>query len=230
MARTQRQIEADAEATRRRQLAAEAAALLLLLQARDRALQAGVSLEAQAAALELELVEGIQGARRIAAASGLRAAEAELLAAEIQADVSALSGMARAEAVTSRARSTAGRVSQRWLSTALEAEGDALAASQAATGAIQKRLGVIATTETGESFNIAKKHAYGRAAPDLWRVWDAAMDKRTCPICERAHGEIVRVNESFPSGEPGSVHGNCRCTFTILTAEEVGDFTWTDAA
>ncbi len=45
----------------------------------------------------------------------------------------------------------------------------------------------------------------------LFKEWNADLDRRTCPICEGAHGTIRPVGVSFPEGEPGAVHPRCRC-------------------
>jgi hypothetical protein len=60
-----------------------------------------------------------------------------------------------------------------------------------------------------------------------WKVWDASLDKRTCPKCESAHGKSVRVGEDFPEGEPGGIHPRCRCEPTFLPASWV-DFGYND--
>ena len=82
------------------------------------------------------------------------------------------------------------------------------------------RLRVVARSEASEAFTDAQTRVARQAAfehPELAamfvKVWDATLDKRTCPICERAHGSWVRLDEDFPEGEPGSVHDNCHCSW-----------------
>ena len=55
----------------------------------------------------------------------------------------------------------------------------------------------------------------------LWKVWDAALDRRTCPICVRADGTAVPAHQDFPQGVPGAVHANCRCQETLLPIDMI---------
>lgn len=56
---------------------------------------------------------------------------------------------------------------------------------------------------------------------DLWKVWDATLDRRTCSVCADSDGLIVHSSEPFPRGEPGDVHPNCRCLVTYVTTAEM---------
>jgi hypothetical protein len=47
------------------------------------------------------------------------------------------------------------------------------------------------------------------------RVWCSAREKLTCDRCYGAHGEMVRMGESFSLGEPGDVHPRCLCYDTV---------------
>jgi hypothetical protein len=95
-----------------------------------------------------------------------------------------------------------------------------------AKAATQGSLDRIVATETSESFNTGRaKYLDARPALGLLRVWDATLDKRGCPICAGADGTIVGANEPFPWGEPGSVHIQCRCVWTLLRSTEAGDGT-----
>lgn len=108
----------------------------------------------------------------------------------------------------------------RWVG---KAEGEtvakAAAAASSSTIGSAKRIGI---TESSEAFNSGRAKALQSPAlrSSLLRVWDAALDKRTCPLCSAADGTIVGIKESFPLGEPGGVHAHCRCTSQILTFEE----------
>tara|TARA_B100001123_G_scaffold418658_1_gene522927 strand:+ start:2486 stop:3226 length:741 start_codon:yes stop_codon:yes gene_type:complete len=78
------------------------------------------------------------------------------------------------------------------------------------------RVEMTATTETARAFNEQRELAYDALAEtavgrDTWRLWDATLDRRTCPICDEMHGETVPLGDSFPAGTPGYVHPNCRC-------------------
>lgn len=106
----------------------------------------------------------------------------------------------------------------RWLKKAND-----LGVEQAST-ATEGSLTRIAVTESSQAFSAARVDL-AESLPErprlaevshLMRVWDATLDNRTCEVCEAADGKIVGLNEAFPEGEPGSVHSNCRCTFTLV--------------
>lgn len=102
----------------------------------------------------------------------------------------------------------------------------------AATAATQGSLRRIAVTESAEAYGSGRAKVL-RAQPRiirLLRVWDATLDKRTCPICRGADGTIVGARESFPDGEPGAVHPWCRCTYTLLTETETNNGRLIEAA
>lgn len=92
----------------------------------------------------------------------------------------------------------------------------ATSASKATAHALERT----AVTENAESFNSSRSSAAKRAALGNLKVWDATLDKRTCPVCAAADGAIVGIRERFPYGDPGAVHPNCRCTWTLLTSSE----------
>lgn len=56
---------------------------------------------------------------------------------------------------------------------------------------------------------------------ELWKVWDAELDRGTCGTCAEAHGTIVRIDEDFPDGTPGHVHPRCRCSYHVITRAEL---------
>jgi hypothetical protein len=94
-------------------------------------------------------------------------------------------------------------------------------AAQAATSKTEGSLRRIAVTENAEAHNTGKAAAARRLpALGLLRVWDAQLDKLTCPICARMDGTIVGIREPFSIGEPGTIHPWDRCTFTILHTSE----------
>jgi SPP1 gp7 family putative phage head morphogenesis protein len=93
------------------------------------------------------------------------------------------------------------------------------AANEATVGSVRRT----AITESAESFNHGRAKALqAHARSSLLRVWDAYLDRRTCPSCSSADGTIVSIHEPFPQGEPGAVHPFCRCTWQPLTFDEVG--------
>lgn len=88
------------------------------------------------------------------------------------------------------------------------------------TEARQWHLKTIATTETSRSFSDERRKAFtsgvytqaGReGAAHIGKKWDASLDARTCDDCSAMHGQVVRLDQSFSRGEPGSMHPNCRC-------------------
>lgn len=87
-----------------------------------------------------------------------------------------------------------------------------------ALATIRGRIDTIARTESASVFNRAKAASVGA---QVVRVWDATLDKRTCPVCASAHGTRSNPDGSFSVGEPGAVHPRCRCTFYLLSPSEV---------
>lgn len=81
------------------------------------------------------------------------------------------------------------------------------------------RTNMVAATEVSRAFNEEREDAFQVLAEEVdpkaeeqpWREWDATLDKRTCEICDRADGSMVRVGSKFRAGTPGKVHPNCRC-------------------
>lgn len=91
---------------------------------------------------------------------------------------------------------------------------------------IEPRLVTIARTEPANALNAERSIAM-RSEPAFreWaKRWDAAGDRRMCPVCERADGDIVMVGDSFPAGQPGAVHASCRCIETYLAPFEFSRF------
>ena len=80
---------------------------------------------------------------------------------------------------------------------------------------------MIAATETASAFNDERtrieKHLADENKETSWwpflvKVWDATLDKRTCPVCAKLHGTRRGWGSDFPGGkEPGKVHPNDRC-------------------
>lgn len=93
-------------------------------------------------------------------------------------------------------------------------------AAESASKATAAALERTAVTENAEAFNSSRSEVAKRAALGNLKVWDATLDRRTCPVCAAADGTIVGIRERFPHGEPGSVHPYCRCTWTLLTSSE----------
>lgn len=134
--------------------------------------------------------------------------------------------LADARADMMRARRAAESYAERWLRkanamAAAETKTSKAKVATLASAETQGSIERIAATESAEAFNTARaKRIRSDDARTLLRVWDAQLDKRTCPICSKAEGTIVGASEPFPLGEPGAVHPFCRCSWTLLTAIE----------
>lgn len=80
-----------------------------------------------------------------------------------------------------------------------------------------------AAWEADQAFNQARREAIDRlphrVKANLWLRWDTAGDRRVCPRCDRMDGQFARATEGFNPGAP--LHGGCRCTETILAADEI---------
>lgn len=207
----------QADQNRRRLQETELLVILWLLRRRDAivrdGLRKGRALAAIAAALEPEMQVALIEARKLARAAGRTRVFEELRALGLTAmpphdTLQALAKDAR------RAGKIATSYAKRWLKAAEQSD-SALAASEQT----EKRITLIGATENAQAYN-EERVAVAREATDeeIWRVWDATLDARTCSICRAADGMIVALHESFPLGEPGDVHPNCRCSFTLTTA------------
>lgn len=55
--------------------------------------------------------------------------------------------------------------------------------------------------------------------PFVGTVWDARMDKKTCPRCWSLDGTIRPIGIAFPNGAiPGKIHYSCRCNGGLIFA------------
>jgi hypothetical protein len=111
-----------------------------------------------------------------------------------------------------RSRKAAEVYAKTWLNAA--EIGTARGASSATDYALERA----ALTEASHAFNDARL-AEARDLPaevvaDLKREWDA--EAGACIVCAAADGTIVGIHENFPLGEPGDVHPNCACTWTLV--------------
>lgn len=125
-------------------------------------------------------------------------------------------------------RATQGHVKHWWQSWYEAEEAGQAQPIKAANRAQAWRVEMATATENAEAFGVGQDDALDLLvrndpflAQSLFKVWDAALDKRTCQTCERAHGLVVRIDEPFPAGRPGGVHPNCRCVEQILPADWV---------
>jgi hypothetical protein len=119
---------------------------------------------------------------------------------------------------TARARSASKSYAKQWLS---KADGKTIGeAARAANRDSLPSLHRIGVTESSQAYSEAKRIGAKSVPVKLYRVWDAVLDKRTCFVCSGADGDITGIRERFSSGEPGSVHPNCRCTWSVLAESE----------
>ena len=55
--------------------------------------------------------------------------------------------------------------------------------------------------------------------PFVGTIWDARMDKKTCPKCWDLDGTIRPIGIAFPGGAiPGKIHAQCRCLGGLIFA------------
>ncbi len=222
--RSQAEIEAQAEQNRRRLLEAEAAALLLLSRRQSDAVRRGLnanrSLGFTAGLVESAVRDGITDSRALSRSAGLSRlrAEAASIGYGFRGSAAMLSEHARDVA---RAGLYARNYAGLWLAKANGASGKPVAAVQVANVATKARLDTIGISESSEAFNTGRaKYLRENADVRLLKVWDAQLDKRTCPRCSQADGTIVFANERFPLGEPGSVHPRDRCVWSLIGSSE----------
>ncbi len=231
--------EREAEENARKLKATEALILALLLRTIadvvSKSRKAGLSHMAIAPALANALHSAIMRARRLARTAGRArlAAEAKALGASLQTEISARTLVQD----SARAQLLAQRHARRWLDAVKKAEAkneaariiarkdvgedddeaeDATApavviATQETVAAIER----IAATENAQAFTNERTIAHTELMFGLKR-WDARLDKATCPFCRHADGTLVELHERFPQGEPGDVHPNCRCSWSLV--------------
>ena len=77
----------------------------------------------------------------------------------------------------------------------------------------------IAATETASAFNDERRRACedlakSSLAPELFRVWSAVLDRKTCAFCFGKDGQVRALHESFGASPP--VHPNCRCIIELV--------------
>lgn len=124
-----------------------------------------------------------------------------------------------------RARQFAANYARAWFGAASSAGDSVKAAANEASKTTAWQIRRLAVTESAEALNTGRAKYLGQSqALGLLRVWDAVLDKRTCPICSALDGLIVGARERFPHGDP-PVHGHCRCSWQLLTPSEAGGIT-----
>lgn len=91
-----------------------------------------------------------------------------------------------------------------------------VAAARARAGSLERA----AATETSSAFNDERRRIYGdlaksSLAPELFKVWSAVLDRRTCAFCFGKDGQVRALHESF-GGETPPVHPYCRCVVELV--------------
>lgn len=81
---------------------------------------------------------------------------------------------------------------------------------------------MIARTETNRIINQGKVLGYKESGLKGVKVWDAAIDSRTSPICERLNGQEVLLDDDFIDSETNKryhtppAHPNCRSVIRFV--------------
>jgi len=170
--------------------------------------------------VESAVQSGIAEARAAARMAGVVRLEAEAASLGVSLLTATPAIVARMAQDAARARFYAARYARAWLGMASgETTAKAVSAANAATAG---RLGTIATSEAAGAFNEGRRRLLETVtAKHLMRMWDSAMEKRSCARCIDADGTLVGYREPFPLGEPGAVHPRCLCTWHLVTVEEI---------
>jgi hypothetical protein len=176
-----------------------------------------------AARLQAAISTALLEAKSISALRGIMALVRELESLGINVSAARIKTAHEATLLQSAldARKTARSYSAYWKSKAVgNSIGEAARAADTATNARLKTIGV---TESSKSYNAGRESLTKQVRePKLYRVYDAVLDKRTCAVCESNDGDIVGLRERFRHGEPGTIHPNCRCTWSLLSEHETG--------
>lgn len=212
-----------ADENRQHLLAAETVALALLLRrkrsATDEALRRGKLLPGVAESIADALTGGISQARSLSRIAGASRLQAEALALELES--AGLVPVTGSGVATDwyRSRRFALSYARQWLRKANAVEVKSrVAAAALADDATAHALRRTAATESATAYNAGRLAESGRISDVLvQRVWDATLDKRTCPTCREADGTIVGLRDPFPLGEPGAAHPLCRCSWSLVT-------------
>ena len=200
-------------------------AVVLLLRRRKEAVNFGIarSLPALRIAerIQANVAAGIEQARVISRRAGAESLAVELESLDVTASELSSSAIIHLGRDARRANVFARNYANAWVR---NAEGQSVAqAAHAADAQTVGSLKRIAVTESSEAFNGGRSSAAEGTRTSLLKVWDASLDKRTCPVCASADGTIVGIKESFPLGQPGGVHPWCRCTWSALSLTEHGN-------
>lgn len=197
--------------------------MYLLLRRRNLAvasgLAAGLMPSGIAHRIDSAVQSGIVEARGLARKAGTHRIEAEASTLGVSVDSADRPVVAQMAQDAARARHFASRFAVAWLGRAVGS--NTTEAARAANAATAARLETIAVSESAAAFNAGRLRLLERSQHHLMRMWDSAMEARSCSRCVDADGTVVGAQESFPLGEPGDVHPRCLCTWHLLTVEEL---------
>jgi GNAT superfamily N-acetyltransferase len=219
MSTSQTEQEREQAQTRKKLLQAEATALLFLLGRRNAAtsqgLRVGASLESIAGRVGDSVSSGIVSVRGLSRSVGLGRLSEEV--GELAPRIERVALSRELARDLRRAAEYSKSYAQQWLKKANGSGArNTSAAVAAANSGARSALDRTAITESSEAFSSGRTLAAKRLPLGLLKVWDAILDRGTCPICSNADGTIVGIRERFPLGVPGEVHPNCRCSFSVL--------------
>jgi len=106
---------------------------------------------------------------------------------------------------------------------------DAADRAQASTivSATDRALDEIARNEVASAFSderrrleraAKREHAGTNWFPAMLKMWDATLDRKTCPRCERLDGKIRPWGVDFSGHAEPPVHGRCRCVCIFVAS------------
>lgn len=116
-------------------------------------------------------------------------------------------------AISDTTRSQVQQAFSEWI-----ASGDSLRALEAQLSPLfgSVRAELIASTEVTRIFAEANQMAWNSTGYVGGKQWNTARDERVCPICSPLDGQVVLLNNAFPSDIGGGfvgppAHPRCRC-------------------
>lgn len=195
-----------------------------LLRQRNQAVSKARSLQEAAFLLETSIRDAVYQFKQISRAAGSNVALREILQLDPDFEVNASRLSDYSVFDWTYARRYARNFAAIWLSKALEKRDSYLQAVRRANSGSLHRIELIAATESSKAFNEGRTLVSEQVEFEAYKRWDSTMDTRTCPTCADTDGEIVSIVEQFSIGEPGSVHPNCRCTYSIISDSEASAY------
>jgi hypothetical protein len=178
-------------------------------------------LRAEARTLAL-LREAVRDAAARTHRPGLASVRAATKAIERAAESALLEGTARARVLAGGAPGVlralpavddvAAHLAASSLATSWGAEAMRMALDEEArTIDIDARLRRTAATETARAFNDERERLAG---PGTFKIWNAVLDRATCPACWEKDGQIIPSELRFDRTPP--LHPHCRCIVEIV--------------